>query len=412
MADVLALILAGGRVNDLGVLTFFRPKSIMPFGGAYRVIDFPMSNLIHSGIEKAGILSQYRSSHLLEHISNGSPWDMKGRNRFVIVLPPFKGHETAYWYQGTADAVYQNLDFVRLHKPELILILSGDHVYKMDYRELIAYHREKKADLTIAFTKVKREGAHRFGLANIEDEDKTGGKVLQYIEKPEKPPFDWASLTIYVFNPDLLIEALEENAKSDSHEFGKDIIPMFLENRKVYGYKHRGYWGYTRTPLEYWQTNMDLLGKTPKINIKAWQIMTNLAHRNIQDRQPALTGVSAKIENSLFYSGCRIKGTVINSILFPGVKVDEGALVQNSILFFDTTVEKNVKISNTISDVEVVFKQGAEVGGKGPMENLTVIGRGAFIPEGVKIAQGVMVYPNLTDKNFTKNEYLPGDIIK
>lgn len=412
MADVLALILAGGRVDDLGVLTFFRPKSMMPFGGVYRVIDFPMSNLIHSGIEKVGILSQYRPFHLLEHISNGAPWDMKGRNRFVVVLTPFKGHETADWYQGTADAVYQNLDFLRLHKPELLLILSGDHVYNMDYREIIAYHREKKADLTIAFTKVKKEGAHRFGLADIDDEDKKGGRVLQYIEKPEKPPFEWASLTIYVFNPDILIEALEENAKEDSHEFGKDIIPKFLENRKVYGYKHRGYWGYTRTPLEYWHTNMDLLGKTPKLDINAWRVMTNLAHRGIYDRQTALTGISAKIENSLFYSGCRIDGTVTNSILFPGVRVDEGAVVRNSILFFDTIVEKNAKINNTISDMEVVFKQGAEIGGKGPMEDLSVIGWGSLIPENVKIAHGVTVYPNLTDKDFKRNEYLPGDIIK
>ncbi len=411
MKDVLALILAGGRVDELGVFTLFRPKSILPFGGLYRIIDFPMSNLMQSGIGRVGIFSQYRPFHLMEHIANGAPWDMVGRKRFATVLPPFKREGTSDWYRGTADAVYQNLDFIRLHKPDLILILSGDHVYKMDYRDIVEFHREKNADLTVAFTKVPREGAHRFGLGMIRDEEPRGGRLLQYVEKPDRPAFDWASLTIYVFRPRVLIEALEENARMKSHEFGRDIIPALLEHRNVYGFKHSGYWGYTRTPQEYWQTNMDLLGNRPKLNIDSWAVVTNLAHRGIQDRQPAFIGSSAVIRNSLLYSGCRIEGTVTNSILFPGVKIGDGAAVEDSILFFDVKIGKNARIMKAIADNEVHAGKNVALGDARD-GRLCLIGRGARIPEDITIPQGVTVFPNLGPAHFTGGHYKPGDIIK
>ena len=242
MKNVLAMILAGGRVDELDVLTFLRPKSVLPFGALYRIIDFPMSNLMHSGIERVGILSQYRPFYLINHIASGQPWDMIGRRRFAVILPPFKGREASDWYKGTADAVYQNIDFIKMYNPDLVLILSGDHIYQMDYQDVINFHLEKKADLTIAFTSVPREGAHRFGQGLIEEEEARGGKVVQYAEKPKKALYEWASLTIYVFNPGVLLEALAENARKESHEFGKDIIPSLLGNFRVYGYKHLGYW--------------------------------------------------------------------------------------------------------------------------------------------------------------------------
>ena len=186
MKNVLAMILAGGRVDELDVLTFLRPKSVLPFGALYRIIDFPMSNLMRSGIERVGILSQYRPFYLINHIANGQPWDMVGRNRFAVILPPFKGREASDWYKGTADAVYQNSDFIKMYDPDLVLILSGDHIYNMDYQEVINFHLEKKADLTIAFTRVPREGSHRFGQGLIEDGDPRGGRLLQYAEKPKK----------------------------------------------------------------------------------------------------------------------------------------------------------------------------------------------------------------------------------
>ncbi|MCX5806009.1 MAG: sugar phosphate nucleotidyltransferase [Proteobacteria bacterium] len=410
--DTIAMILAGARVDDLGVLTFFRPKSAMPYGGLYRIIDFPMSNLMYSGIEKVGILSQYKPLYLMEHMQNGEPWDMNGRDRFVTILPPFKGMGTSDWYKGTADAVYQNLDFLSIHKPGLIIVLSGDHIYKMDYRKIIGFHLEKGADLTIAFAKVPRKGAHRFGTAAIEEGDSRGGRVLQYTEKSDKIPFDWASLTIYVFTPYTLFEALKANASEDSHEFGKDIIPFLLANNyKVFGYKHHGYWGYTRTLDEYWQTSMDLLGDLPGINIASWHICTNLSNFHIRDRQPALIGPDAIVEDSMFYSGCRIKGKVIRSILFPGAKVDSNAVVEDSILFSNTVIKQNAKVIKTIIDEDVTVGTNAHIG-ENSSEELTVIGMGTRIARETRISSGVTIYPNLGPGKFTKSFYSTGEIIK
>jgi glucose-1-phosphate adenylyltransferase len=410
VANIVAMILAGGRVDDLGVLTFFRPKSGLPFGGLYRIIDFPMSNLIHSGIEKVGILSQYRPFRLIRHIANGEPWDLTGRKRCALILPPFKGRGESDWYKGTADAVYQNIDFLNLHRPDLVLILSGDHIYRMDYRHLIRFHLEKKADLTIACAKVGLEGSSRFGLAKIEDEEPRGGKVLQYLEKPRESSLEWASLTIYVFKADLLIEALKANAKKNSHEFGRDIIPIFLANHKVYAYKHNGYWGYTRTLDEYWRANMDLLGANPRINLNEYRLRTNMAHREIRDRCPAFIGPSAIIEDSLFYSGCNIEGAVIRSVLFPGVRVEKNASVKDSILFFDTTVGEGSVVCRTIADVDTRLGSNAEIGN--PLGELSIIGRGTKVPPGIKIGGGVSVFPNLDEESFKNTVYTQGDIVE
>jgi glucose-1-phosphate adenylyltransferase len=410
--NVLAMVLAGGRVDDLGVLTFFRPKSAMPFGGLYCIIDFPMSNLMHSGIEKVGILSQYKPLYLMEHIGNGGSWDMTGRNRFVTILPPFKGLGTSNWYKGTADAVYQNIDFLTMHRPDIILILSGDHIYKMDYREIIRFHLENDADLTVTCAKVPRKGAHRFGLAHIEEGDVKGGRILDYTEKSDKPHFEWASLTINVFTPYALFEALEANVKEDSHEFGRDIIPFLLAgNYKVFGYKHYGYWGYTRTPEEYWQTSMDLLGDSPKIDIASWQICTNLSRLQIRDRQPALIRESSRVEDSLLYSGCQIKGKVVRSILFPGVKVDSGSVVEDSILFSNTVVKKDARVVRTIADENVTIGTKAEIGDEA-CDDLTIIGTGTRVAKETRISSGVTVYPNLGPAQFTRSSYHRAEVIK
>ncbi len=276
MPQVLAMILAGGRVGELDVLTFYRPKSVLPYGGLYRVIDFPMSNLMHSDIENVGILSQYRPFELISHIANGEPWDMTGRHRQAVILPPFQGRGSSDWYKGTADAVYQNTDFIRMCDPEIVVVLSGDHIYRMDYRRLIEFHLEKNADLTVAFTKVAPEASSRFGLAFIEDEDPRGGRVTQYREKPRNSNLEWASLTIYVFRTELLITVLEENAANSSHEFGKDIIPMLMEKHRVYGYRHSGYWGTPGTIEEYFRTSMDILGERPRLGHTLLAAQTNM----------------------------------------------------------------------------------------------------------------------------------------
>jgi glucose-1-phosphate adenylyltransferase len=409
MKNVLAMILAGGRVDELDVLTFLRPKSVLPFGALYRIIDFPMSNLMNSGIERVGILSQYRPFHLINHIANGQPWDMVGRNRFAVILPPFKGREASDWYKGTADAVYQNADFIRMYNPDLVLILSGDHIYNMDYQDVINFHLEKKADLTVAFTRIPREGAHRFGQGLMEDGDPRGGRLVRYAEKPKKALFEWASLTIYVFNPAVLFEALAENVGKDSHEFGRDIIPSLLTDFKVYGYKHLGYWGYTRTLEEYWRTSMDLLGDKARIDLASWHIRTNLAHREIRDRQPTILGPSSIVEDTLFYSGCHIGGRISHSLLFPGVIIEKGAVVEDSILFFDTVVGKEARVTRTITDIEVALGPKVVIGDR--EGELSVIGMGSSVPEEVRIQPGVTVYPNVEARHFTRKEYGTGEII-
>ncbi len=405
---VIALILAGGRVDELSVLTFFRPKAAVPFGGLYRVIDFPVSNLMYSGIFMVGVLSQYRPYSLMNHLDYGLPWDMTGRRRGLYILPPFKGREASDWYKGTADAVYQNLEFIRRWTPEVVLILSGDHIYHMDYRPFLEFHRENRADLTIAFTPVAKEEAARFGQGVIEEKSFLGGPLKDYREKVSPPVSSYASLTIYAFRPEVLEEVLMTHVKEEAYEFGRDIIPRMIGSYRLFGFIFRGYWGYTRTLEEYWQSHMDLLGPNPRIDLKKWHICTNLAHRGIRDRKPTVFAQGARICDSLFYNGSYIAGEVVRSVLSPGVKVEEGAMVKDSILLYDTVVKRGAKLERTITDTEVIVGEGAKIGGE---EGLTVIGRCTEIPPGISLAGGVTVYPHLKKEAFDSEYYPSGAII-
>lgn len=393
------MILAGGRVDELNVLTYYRPKSAVPFGGFGRVIDFALSNLMNSGIEQIAILSQYRSYSLINHIGTGAAWDMLGRYRHISILPPFLGTEATDWYRGSADAIFKNLDYVEYHRPEEILILSGDHIYKMDYQGMIRYHREKDADLTLAFIKVPLTEAHRFGIATIDDEDGAlGGRVENYWEKPQNPESDWASLTVLCFKPEVLDAVLRENQQSDSYEFGHDIIPLLMkQNYRVYGYKFSGYWGYTRTIEEYWQSNMDLLGDNPQIDLEKWGFRTNLDHRNIRDFQPLLVGENGQISNSLVYNGCVIDGEVSNSIIFPGVQVKKGAVVENSVIFFNNEISEGCRLNKVVADVNSSYGQNVVIGKESGsnMGKVTVIGWNNHIPRQVRIEEGATIYPGI-----------------
>jgi glucose-1-phosphate adenylyltransferase len=402
--STLAMILAGGRVDELGALTHYRPKAAVPFGGFARVIDFPLSNLLHSGIERIGILSQYRSYSLINHIGTGAAWDMVGRNRGISILPPFTDYENPYWYRGSADSVYQNLDYIQYYSPTVLLILSGDHIYQMDYRRLLSYHKERDADLTAAFIEVPLESASRFGVAEIADEGVEGGRVLSYEEKPAEPKGQWASLTVYCFKPAVLYEVLKQNQQTDSYEFGRDIIPMMMEQQmKVYGYKFRGYWGYTRTIEEYWQTSMDLLGPSPRINLEAWGIRTNLEHCNIADRMPVKIGPRGSLDNSMAYNGCIVEGTVRNSILFPGVHVAPGAEVHDSIVLFDNIIKQDARLHKVVSDVNTVFNRGVQIGkpeGEEEQQRVSVIGWNNNIPAGFCIGCGCSVAPRIPSEKW------------
>lgn len=412
---ILAMVLAGGRVDELGVLTHHRPKSAVPFGGFARVIDFALSNLLHSGIERVAILSQYRSYSLINHIGTGASWDMIGRNRGISILPPFKDYSNTHWYRGTADAVFQNLDFIRHINPSVVLILSGDHIYRMDYSRMIRYHQQMDADLTAAFVDVPIESASRFGVAKIAEDGPYGGPILDYKEKPKRPHYTKASLTLFCFKPAVLVDVLTRNQKNTSYEFGHDIIPMMVrEHYKVYGYNFQGYWGYTKTIEEYWQTSMDLLGEAPKIDMEAWGIRTNLHHRDIANRQPVMIGPRGSLENSLAYDGCVIDGTVRNSILFPGVHVKCGAEISNSVIMFDNIVHEGVLLNRVVSDVDTVYNTGAVVGRPGDdaaMGRVTVIGASNSVPKGMQIGSGCSVVPSLPAPSWPASQLQDGEAL-
>ncbi|PIE56690.1 MAG: glucose-1-phosphate adenylyltransferase [Desulfobulbus propionicus] len=412
----LALILAGGRVDELGVLTHYRPKSAVPFGGFARVIDFALSNLLKSGIEQISILSQYRSYSLINHIGTGAAWDMIGRNRGISILPPFKDYDNPHWYRGSADAVYQNVDHIEYHAPEEILILSGDHVYSMDYQKMLLYHNRNNADLTAAFIQVPKTSASRFGIAEIEDKDEEGGRLLSYEEKPERPRDTWASLTVLCFHPKVLYEVLAANqrAATGSYEFGRDIIPMMMRNNyRVFGYKFRGYWGYTRTVEEYWQTSMDLLGKNPKIDMEAWGLRTNLLHRTIGDCQPLQVGPQGVLENSMAYNGCTVNGSVINSILFPGVRVEQGAEVRDSVIFFNNTLQEGARLNRVVSDVNTTFGRNVQVGRlqQGQPGKVTVVGWKNSIPENLTIGSGCTISPQVASHLWPDKFLADGEVL-
>lgn len=424
MCKVVALVLAGGRVDELSVLTLERPKSALPFGGNFRVIDFALSNLMRSGIEQVGILSQYRSYSLLRHIGIGSSWDLVGRDRGASILPPQKGAQATDWYRGTADAVYQNLEFIEGHRPDLVLLLSGDHVYPMDYRPLVAYHLSKKADLTAAFVEVEPDQASRFGIGRVDDEDgETGGRLLEYVEKPESTTHRWASMTIYLFRTDLLARLVTENARSGlSWEFGRDIIPAMLGRYRVYGYRHRGYWGYSRTVDEYWRCNMDTLGPSPLIDLDAWEVRTNLDDWALRDRPPSILRSGSTALDARIGVGCVIGGEVTRSILFPGCLVAEGAAVRDSILFPDVRIGPGALVDRVIADEKAVIEGNARigVGEDGPPSRalphllttgITLIGRKAHVPSGVRIGRNCVIPPRFSPENFHKRRYASGETI-
>ncbi len=369
---------------------------------------------MNSGIEQVAILSQYRSYSLINHIGTGAAWDMIGRYRHVSILPPFLGTEATDWYRGSADAVFKNLDFVHHHQPEEILILSGDHIYKMDYQDMINFHQEKQADLTIAFIQVPKKDANRFGVARINDDDSRGGKVEAYWEKPTEPESDWVSLTVLCFNPKALYQALRENQKGDSFEFGRDIIPMLIrQNYRVYGYKFSGYWGYTRTVKEYWQSSMDLLGENPKIDLEKWGFRSNLDQRGIRDFQPLFAGNNALVSNSLIYNGCIIEGSVKNSIIFPGVHIKKDAAVENSVIFFDNVIGEKSQLNMVVADVNCSYGSNVRIGPEiGSLaEEVTVMGWNNHVPDHTRIETGAILYPNLK-KGQWPSTVKPGEVLR
>lgn len=358
--EIVAMVLAGGQGSRLKLLTKNNAKPAVPFGGKYRIIDFPLSNCTNSGIDTVGVLIQYKPQILNNYIGIGRAWDLDRNFGGISLLPPYMQETGGWWYKGTANSIYQNMDFIDEYDPEYVLILSGDHIYKMDYNKMLDYHKAHNADATIAVIEVSLKEASRFGIMNV-NEDK---QIYEFEEKPANPKSTLASMGIYIFNWKTLKKALiEDEANSESsNDFGKDIIPKLLgENKKLMAYPFKGYWKDVGTVESLWEANMDLLNKDVDFDIydKNWKIYSQ-AH----NKPGQVIGETAKIKNSLITEGCVIEGEVENSVLFSGVHIEKGAKVTNSVIMCDTVIGKNSTVDKAIFGRKVVVKDNLEIAGK------------------------------------------------
>lgn len=376
--EIVAMILAGGQGSRLGILTKKIAKPAVPFGGKYRIIDFPLSNCSNSGIYTVGVLTQYQPMELHAHIGIGSPWDLDRREGGVGLLPPYQGENGGNWYKGTANAIYQNIPYIDSYDPEYVLILSGDHIYKMDYREMLEFHKEKEADGTIAVLEVPLEEASRFGIMNTREDL----SIYEFEEKPEKPKGNKASMGIYIFNWKVLKRYLREDEEdlTSSNDFGKNIIPKMLnEGKRMVAYPFRGYWKDVGTIESLWEANMDMLKSDCDLGLydEDWKIYS------VNTMAPAqYIGPTAKIRNSLVVEGCLVEGVVENSILFNGVKIEKGAVVRNSVIMPGTRVEESVVVEKAIVGSDVTLKRECKIGNG---YDIAVIGTKEKIKEGTVV---------------------------
>lgn len=389
--ECLAMLLAGGQGSRLYTLTKKVAKPAVYFGSKYRIIDFPLSNCINSDIDTVGVLTQYQPLELNDYIGNGSPWDLDRNYGGVHILPPYQKSRGADWYKGTANAIYQNLNFIERYDPEYVIILSGDHIYKMDYNKMLQFHKEKGADVTIAVLEVTLEEAKRFGILSTDEND----RITEFAEKPAKPKSTKASMGIYIFNKDILVNYLkadEENPKS-SNDFGKNIIPAMIEDgRGLYAYPFKGYWKDVGTIRSLWEANMDLLGESPELDLSDPDWKISFRHDPIN---PQYIGNDAKISDSIIAEGCDIEGTVINSVLFSGIKVGKGTVIRNSVIMPNVVIGENAEINYSILDVGCNIENNAVLGEDDATKDITVIGANITIAENKKVDAGVMVEEDL-----------------
>ena len=388
--ECIAMLLAGGQGSRLYTLTEKTAKPAVPFGGKYRIIDFPMSNCVNSGIDTVGVLTQYQPLVLNEYIGNGEPWDLDRTRGGVTVLSPYEAKGGKDWYRGTANAIYQNLPFIKRYSPDYTLILSGDHIYKMDYSKMLAEHKKNGADCTIAVLEVPMEEASRFGILNTDENN----RIIEFEEKPKCPKSNKASMGIYIFSTDVLTAYLEaDNANPNSaNDFGKNIIPtMLADGCKMYSYTFEGYWKDVGTLTSLWEANMDLLGNPPAFNLydRSWRIFYR--HNAFP---PHRVAVGAEVKNSMLTEGCVIEGTVENSVLANGVCVEKGAVVKDSVIMSGVTVKAGARVEYAIIDSDTVVGAGANLGEAKENQKILLVGGGVNVPAGATIAGGEMIDTN------------------
>jgi glucose-1-phosphate adenylyltransferase len=399
---VKAVILAGGEGTRLATLTAKRAKPAVPFGGKYRIIDFTLSNCVNSGIFDVLVLTQYRPHSLNDHIGRGRPWDLdRSFTGGVQILQPFKGRSDTDWYAGTADAVAQNISFVRRGRPDYVLILSGDHIYEMDYDVLLQFHREKKADATVCTIRVPMDEASRYGILDVEEDF----RVRDFVEKPAQPPGNLASMGVYIFNYGVLERMLQEDLKrkGSNHDFGKDILPrMVVEGMRVYAYPYGGYWIDVGTVDAYWEAHMDLLASPPSLNLndRTWVI-----HTLSEERPPVHIHSGATVRNSMVTNGTVIsEGAVVEqSVLSPGVYIGPNAIVRESIIFTDTYIEAGAVVERCILDKIVVIGHNARVGKIQEVGELgiTCVGKNTHIPAGFIVGRDAILGTDLRLEDFS-----------
>jgi glucose-1-phosphate adenylyltransferase len=411
----MAVILAGGEGERLSILSQKRAKPAVPFGGKYRIIDFTLSNCVNSDITDVVVLTQYNPRSLNDHIGLGRPWDLDRNYGGVKLRQPYIARgRVAEWYRGTADAVLQNLSELEHADADTILVLAGDHIYKMDYQPFVQAHRRRRADVTIAVRHVPLADASRMGVLALDDND----RVIDWQEKPKQPKSDLASMGVYVFSK----KALRAWLRDDLVDFGRHVIPAMLEaNARVFGYAFDGYWQDVGTIQSYWESNMALLADSPEFDLydQDWVI-----HTRSEERAPAKIGPTAQVHRSLVSHGCQINGMVVNSVLSPGVRVEMGAVVRDSIIMFDCVIRAGAVVDRSILDKEVVVGQGAIVG-DGPdfdrpnkkepnrlNTGITVVGKRAVIPRGARLGRNVKIAADARSSDFTSRVVKSGESVE
>jgi glucose-1-phosphate adenylyltransferase len=375
--ECVAMLLAGGEGRRLGVLTQELAKPAVHFGGKYRIIDFTLSNCTNSGIDTVGVLTQYQPLVLNSYIGIGSPWDLDRKNGGVTVLPPYMEQKGGNWYSGTANAIYRNMSFIERYDPEYVLVISGDHIYKMNYDHMIRFHKKQEAEATIAVIQVKWEEASRFGILNTNESH----RVTEFVEKPQQPPSNLASMGVYIFNWQTLKAYLEqdENNPDSSNDFGKDIIPTMLrEGVQVYAYPFDGYWKDVGTVRSLWEANMDLLNEDHKLNLfdRQWRIYSLSPYQ-----PPHYIAATAHVTRSMLNEGCSVHGRVDNSVLFYGVHVGAGSLVRDSVIMPNVKIGAGAQIHRAIIGEGTVIEEGCIIGDPHGVDSseITLIGDHQFI---------------------------------
>ncbi len=383
-----AMLLAGGQGSRLYALTNNMAKPAVSFGGKYRIIDFPLSNCVNSGIDTVGVLTQYQPLILNDYIGNGQPWDLDRAFGGVHILSPYQGKHSSDWYKGTANAIYQNMHFLKQYNPDYVLILSGDHIYKMNYSTMLNYHILNNSDCTIAAINVTKEEASRFGILNTNPD----GTIYEFEEKPKNPKSTLASMGIYIFTAEKLYKYLEQDSKNknSTNDFGNDILPKMLESgEKMMAYEFEGYWKDVGTIDALYEANMDLLGDSPKFDVydSSWKFQSRSPLAS-----PHYIGDGAKVNNSIVMSGSEIYGTVENSVLSSSVIVKKGAVIKNSIIMEDVTIGENTVVEYSIIDVNTNIGANVTIGKDGEKNGkITVLGRNITVEDGATIECGAMV---------------------